>query len=77
LLPGKHHQPLAGGRSITSGRQCITVSWRKIQPSPAWVREFDLKRMDRSPNGTIRNILDGTIFREPIICENAPRLVPG
>jgi len=41
------------------------------------VREFNLKRMYRSPNGTIRNILNGTIFREPIICQNVPRLVPG
>ena len=38
--------------------------------------EFGLKRMYRSPNGTLRNILDGTIFREPIICKNVPRLVP-
>ena len=40
------------------------------------MKEFGLKRMYRSPNGTLRNILDGTIFREPIICQNVPRLVP-
>jgi len=43
----------------------------------AWVEEFDLKRMYRSPNGTIRNILGGVVFREPIIISNIPRLVPG
>ena len=41
------------------------------------MKEFDLKEMYRSPNGTIRNILGGVIFREPIICKNVPRLVPG
>ena len=40
------------------------------------VKEFKLKKMWRSPNGTIRNIVGGTIFREPIICKNVPRLVP-
>ena len=40
------------------------------------VKEFDLKKMWRSPNGTIRNILGGTVFREPIICKNIPKLVP-
>jgi isocitrate dehydrogenase len=53
------------------GVKCATIT-----PDEARVREFDLKRMYRSPNGTIRNILDGTIFREPIICKNVPRLVP-
>ena len=53
------------------GVKCATIT-----PDEARVREFDLKRMYRSPNGTIRNILDGTIFREPIICQNVPRLVP-
>jgi isocitrate dehydrogenase len=53
------------------GVKCATIT-----PDEARVREFNLKRMYRSPNGTIRNILDGTIFREPIICRNVPRLVP-
>jgi len=53
------------------GVKCATIT-----PDEARVREFNLKRMWRSPNGTIRNILDGTIFREPIICRNVPRLVP-
>jgi isocitrate dehydrogenase len=47
-----------------------------ITPDEARVRKFNLKRMYRSANGTIRNILDGTIFREPIICRNVLRLVP-
>jgi isocitrate dehydrogenase len=53
------------------GVKCATIT-----PDEARVREFGLKKMWRSPNGTIRNILDGTIFREPIICHNVPRLVP-
>jgi isocitrate dehydrogenase len=53
------------------GVKCATIT-----PDEARVREFGLKKMWRSPNGTIRNILDGTIFREPIICSNVPRLVP-
>jgi len=53
------------------GVKCATIT-----PDEARVTEFGLKRMYRSPNGTIRNILDGTIFREPIICTNVPRLVP-
>jgi len=53
------------------GVKCATIT-----PDEARVKEFGLKRMWRSPNGTIRNILDGTIFREPIICRNVPRLVP-
>ncbi len=54
------------------GVKCATIT-----PDEARVKEFNLKRMYRSPNGTLRNILDGTIFREPIICNNVPRLVPG
>jgi isocitrate dehydrogenase len=54
------------------GVKCATIT-----PDEARVREFDLKRMWKSPNGTIRNILGGVIFREPIICKNVPRLVPG
>src|SRR5678815_3916662 len=55
----------------------VAVKCATITPDEARVKEFGLKEMWRSPNGTIRNILDGTIFREPIICRNVPRLVPG
>ena len=54
------------------GIKCATIT-----PDEARVEEFSLKKMWRSPNGTIRNILGGVIFREPIICQNVPRLVPG
>ncbi len=54
------------------GVKCATIT-----PDEARVEEFSLKQMWRSPNGTIRNILGGTVFREPIICNNVPRLVPG
>ena len=54
------------------GVKCATIT-----PDEARVEEFGLKRMYRSPNGTIRNILGGVIFRAPIICNNVPRLVPG
>jgi isocitrate dehydrogenase len=54
------------------GVKCATIT-----PDEARVREFNLKKMWKSPNGTIRNILGGVIFREPIICKNVPRLVPG
>ncbi|MDX2225073.1 MAG: NADP-dependent isocitrate dehydrogenase [Rhodospirillaceae bacterium] len=54
------------------GVKCATIT-----PDEARVEEFKLKQMWKSPNGTIRNILDGTIFREPIVCKNVPRLVPG
>lgn len=53
------------------GIKCATIT-----PDEARVKEFGLKKMYKSPNGTIRNILDGTVFREPIICRNVPRLVP-
>jgi len=53
------------------GIKCATIT-----PDEARVEEFNLRRMYRSPNGTIRNILGGTVFREPIICQNVPRLVP-
>ncbi|MBZ0140161.1 MAG: NADP-dependent isocitrate dehydrogenase [Pseudorhodoplanes sp.] len=55
----------------------VAVKCATITPDEARVKEFSLKEMWRSPNGTIRNILGGTIFREPIICKNIPRLVPG
>ena len=54
------------------GVKCATIT-----PDEARVKEFSLKEMWKSPNGTIRNILGGVIFREPIICKNVPRLVPG
>jgi len=53
------------------GVKCATIT-----PDEARVKEFGLKQMWKSPNGTIRNILDGTVFREPIVCRNVPRLVP-
>src|SRR4029077_2272231 len=53
------------------------VKCATITPDEARVEEFKLKKMWKSPNGTIRNILGGVIFREPIICKNVPRLVPG
>jgi isocitrate dehydrogenase len=59
-------------RDIGVGVKCATIT-----PDEARVEEFGLKKMWRSPNGTIRNILGGTVFREPIICKNVPRLVPG
>src|SRR5499427_3772267 len=58
-------------REIGVGVKCATIT-----PDEARVKEFKLKKMWRSPNGTIRNILGGVIFREPIICKNVPRLVP-
>jgi isocitrate dehydrogenase len=54
----------------------VAVKCATITPDEARVKEFGLKQMWKSPNGTIRNILDGTIFREPIICTNVPRIVP-
>lgn len=54
------------------GVKCATIT-----PDEQRVEEFDLKRMYKSPNGTIRNILGGTVFRQPIIAKNVPRLVPG
>ena len=54
------------------GVKCATIT-----PDEARVEEFKLKKMWKSPNGTIRNILGGTVFREPIICKNVPRYVPG
>ena len=59
-------------RKYGVGVKCATIT-----PDEARVKEFGLKQMWKSPNGTIRNILGGVIFREPIICQNVPRLVPG
>src|SRR6202023_743092 len=58
------------------GRLGVGVKCATITPDEARVKEFNLKQMWKSPNGTIRNILGGVIFREPIICKNVPRLVP-
>src|SRR6266567_2666073 len=58
-------------------RHGVGVKCATITPDEGRVKEFNLKQMWKSPNGTIRNILGGTIFREPIICKNVPRLVPG
>jgi isocitrate dehydrogenase len=59
-------------KKIGVGVKCATIT-----PDAGRVKEFSLKEMYRSPNGTIRNILGGVLFREPIICKNVPRLVPG
>src|SRR6056297_1506456 len=59
-------------KEIGVGVKCATIT-----PDEGRVEEFGLKKMWRSPNGTIRNILGGVVFREPIICSNVPRLVPG
>jgi isocitrate dehydrogenase len=59
-------------KKVGVGIKCATIT-----PDEARVKEFKLKKMWRSPNGTIRNIIGGVIFREPIICRNVPRLVPG
>lgn len=59
-------------KEVGCGVKCATIT-----PDEARVEEFGLKKMWRSPNGTIRNILGGVVFREPIICSNVPRLVPG
>src|SRR5246500_2290955 len=58
-------------KKVGVGVKCATIT-----PDEARVKEFHLKEMWKSPNGTIRNILDGTVFRQPIICRNVPRLVP-
>src|SRR5579871_5046853 len=59
-------------KRVGVGVKCATIT-----PDEARVKEFHLKKMWKSPNGTIRNILGGVIFREPIICRNVPRLIPG
>lgn len=58
-------------------KYCVGIKCATITPDEARVEEFNLKKMWLSPNGTIRNILGGTVFREPIICKNIPRIVPG
>ena len=59
-------------REFGVGVKCATIT-----PDEARVEEFDLKKMWKSPNGTIRNILGGVVFREPIVIQNVPRLIPG
>jgi isocitrate dehydrogenase len=69
------HVTVAAAHAIQKwgvGIKCATIT-----PDEARVKEFGLKQMWKSPNGTIRNILGGVVFREPIICKNVPRLVPG
>jgi isocitrate dehydrogenase len=79
---GIEHRDLTGDAVTLESARAIKkygvgVKCATITPDEARVSEFSLKKMWRSPNGTIRNELDGTVFREPIICRNVPRLVPG
>jgi isocitrate dehydrogenase len=76
------HRDATGDRVTVEAAEAIRrhgvgVKCATITPDEARVKEFNLKEMWKSPNGTIRNILGGVIFREPIICKNVPRLVPG
>jgi len=66
------HEAAEAIKKYFVGVKCATIT-----PDEARVKEFKLKKMWLSPNGTIRNILGGTVFREPIVCSNIPRLVPG
>ncbi|XP_058485987.1 isocitrate dehydrogenase [NADP], mitochondrial-like [Solea solea] len=63
--------------ALATKKYNVAVKCATITPDEARVEEFKLKKMWKSPNGTIRNILGGTVFREPILCKNIPRLVPG
>jgi isocitrate dehydrogenase len=79
---GVEHRDATGDRVTVEAAEAIKacgvgVKCATITPDEARVTEFKLKEMWKSPNGTIRNILGGVIFREPIICKNVPRLVPG
>jgi len=79
---GIEHRDATGDRVTLDAARAIKtfgvgVKCATITPDEARVNEFGLKAMWRSPNGTIRNELDGTVFREPIICRNIPKLVPG
>ncbi|GAC1536578.1 MAG: NADP-dependent isocitrate dehydrogenase [Candidatus Velthaea sp.] len=79
---GVEHRDATGDRVTLDAARAIKlygvgVKCATITPDEARVEEFKLKQMWRSPNGTIRNELDGTVFREPIICKNIPKLVPG
>jgi len=66
------HDCAAAMKLCKVGIKCATIT-----PDEDRVKEFNLKQMWKSPNGTIRNIMGGTVFREPIIIKNVPRLVPG
>ena len=79
---GMEHRDATDDQVTTAAAEAILkhgagVKCATITPDEARVKEFGLKKMWKSPNGTIRNILGGVIFREPIICRNVPRLVPG
>src|SRR5258707_15853034 len=79
---GVEHRDATGDQVTIDSAEAIKkynvgVKCATITPDEARVKEFNLKKMWKSPNGTIRNILGGVIFREPIICRNVPRLVPG
>jgi isocitrate dehydrogenase len=79
---GVEHRDATGDKVTVDAAEAIKkhgvgVKCATITPDEARVEEFKLKEMWKSPNGTIRNILGGVIFREPIICKNVPRLVPG
>jgi isocitrate dehydrogenase len=79
---GIEHRDATDDRVTTDAAEAIKrwgvgIKCATITPDAARVKEFGLKEMWKSPNGTIRNILGGVIFREPIICRNVPRLVPG
>ena len=79
---GVEHRDATGDKVTIEAAEAIKacgvgVKCATITPDEARVKEFNLKEMWKSPNGTIRNILGGVIFREPIICKNVPRLVPG
>ena len=79
---GMEHRDATDDKVTTDAAEAIKkhgvgVKCATITPDEARVKEFNLKKMWKSPNGTIRNILGGVIFREPIICRNVPRLVPG
>uniref|UniRef100_A0A8D3DCE8 Isocitrate dehydrogenase [NADP] n=1 Tax=Scophthalmus maximus TaxID=52904 RepID=A0A8D3DCE8_SCOMX len=63
--------------ALATKKYNVAVKCATITPDEARVEEFKLKKMWRSPNGTIRNVLGGTVFREPILCKNIPRLIPG
>jgi len=78
---GMEHRDLTNDQVTVDAAEAIKkynvgIKCATITPDEARVKEFNLKQMWKSPNGTIRNILDGTVFREPIICKNVPRLVP-
>src|ERR1700684_423289 len=78
---GIEHRDATGDRVTVEAAEAIKrhgvgVKCATITPDEARVEEFGLKQMWKSPNGTIRNILDGTVFREPIVMSNVPRLVP-